>query len=167
MIEWSFINSVGLLLVGAALSFFAAWYWFHRSTNARAAEAAALENKALLARVAELERLNALVTQAVLPISAAFQAILIKELTHFHTPIMDALMVKLGPPLILTETEEQELVAALKKREHDMGDQISDAERDAARMLPMVMKRVKAEIDADMTTTLQVVAVPDEKPAKE
>ncbi len=153
MAELPLFNSIVLLVIGAVLTFLSAAYWMARA-----------EKKALLARVVELERLNSLVTQAVVPISAAFQAILIKELTHFHTPIMDALMVKLGPPNTLTTAEEVELVAALKQREQDMDGLIDDAERDAARMLPMVMKRVKAESESpNMETTIQVVARPGPK----
>src|SRR5678815_4707353 len=80
-----------------------------------------------------------------MPISTAFQAILIKELTHFHTPVMDALMSKIGPPFTLTAAEETELIAALEQRTQDMAAEISDSERDAAKILPLVMKRAKLE----------------------
>jgi hypothetical protein len=72
-------------------------------------------------------------------------------LTHFHTPVMDALMVKLGdvgtPPTI-TEEEEVELIAALKQRAEDVGPLIDEDERDAAELLPIQMRRVKREAEA-------------------
>ncbi len=103
------------------------------------------EAKALRLRVTELEIKLAGINQVFVPISAAFQAILIKELTHLHTPEMDALLVKLGPPMILTELEMERLGTLLLERERDMHEEIDDLERDAALMLPLVMKRVKAD----------------------
>jgi len=96
-------------------------------------------------RISELERQLAVLNQVVVPISTAFQAILIKELTHMHTPEMDALLAKIGPPSTLTDAEEVELAEGLAQRAKDMGDQISESERDAALILPSVIKRAKAE----------------------
>ncbi len=103
------------------------------------------EAKALRFRVTELEVKLAGINQVVVPISAAFQAILIKELTHLHTPEMDALLVKLGPPITLTKTEMERLSMLLIERERDMHEEIPDSEREAALMLPLVMKRVLAD----------------------
>lgn len=153
------VNAVILTLLTAALGVLGTSFW-----NARA------EKKALLARVTELERLNALVTQAVVPISAAFQAILVKKLTHFHTPVMDKLLEKLGPPITLTDDEEKELIEALKQREIDVNGLIDDAERDCARMLPIVMRMVKAETeipDADKKIQVVTVAPEEDKPKSE
>ena len=99
----------------------------------------------LLRRVIELERRGALLNQQTIPISAAFQAILVQDLTHFHTPEMDELMVKLGPPFILTEKEAERLITLLSERECDLGPEVSQSERDAARMLPLVIRRVAME----------------------
>jgi hypothetical protein len=98
----------------------------------------------LTGRIMELERQMALVSQTSVPISAAFQSALIKDLTHFHTPEMDALMVRLGPPVILTDDEASRLEVLLCERTQNMGEEISDSERDAAAMLPLVMRRVKS-----------------------
>jgi len=139
-----------LAVLGAILSWLAARYWYMRAAD-----------KELRARVAELERQQGLTNLVAQPMWAAVQERLIKELTHFHTPVMDALLVKLGPPVTLTEAEEGQLEYALRQRAVDLDDQIGLEERDAARMLPMVMRRVKAEAGApSRSTTLQVVAVP-------
>jgi hypothetical protein len=93
--------------------------------------------------------------------SAAFQISLVRQLTHFHTPRLDALLAKLGPPFTLTESEQGELIAALKEREADMGALIDDSEREAAKMLPAVMRRVAVEMGQSMEMfDLILVAVP-------
>lgn len=96
-------------------------------------------------RIVALERRIALLNQQTIPISAAFQAILVQDLTHFHTPEMDALMVKLGPPFILTRVETDRLIALLSERERDLGPEVPQSERDAAHMLPLVIRRVAAD----------------------
>jgi hypothetical protein len=114
----------------------------------------------LVDRVAAAESKLALVGAAVLPLFTAAQAELVKQLTHFHTPEMDALLVKLGPPYMLTPQEDDRLAVLLKEREQDMGDQISEDERDAARMLPMVMRRAKRESElVAAELVLKVVSV--------
>ena len=141
----SLINSAGLLALGAVFTFFGTWFWTHRKDKADKADKLAEANLLLLSRVSELEGKLALINQAVIPISTAFQAILIKELTHYHTPEMDALMRKVGPPSTLTEAEEERLAQLLLERTTDMGDAISDSERDAAMILPAVMRRARIE----------------------
>jgi hypothetical protein len=110
-----------------------------------AAAVLATANTALLMRVDDLERQNALISRQTIPISAAFQATLIQDLTHFHTPEMDALLVKLGPPFVLTQREVDRLIMLLEERERDLGGDVGQGERDAARMLPMVIRRVAAD----------------------
>lgn len=134
-------QSLLMLFAGSAVSFLAASFWYRKSLKKEAEE----QQSKLTQRIVELETKSALTSAAMLPITTAFQAILIKELTHFHTPVMDALMAKLGPPFTLSEEEEAELIAALKQREADVNGRISDSERDAAHMLPMLMKRVRTE----------------------
>jgi hypothetical protein len=99
-------------------------------------------------RIKRLENQYDVLRPGVLPISTAFQTVLRQDLTHFHTPEMDALMVKLGPPYVLTEAEAARLVEMLAERARDVSDLISDHERDAATMLPMVIRRVRAEAEA-------------------
>jgi hypothetical protein len=93
--------------------------------------------------------------------SAAFQVALVRQLTHFHTPKLDALLAKLGPPFALTDVEMQELIAELKAREEDMAGQIDGGEREAAKMLPAIMRRVALEKAQPMEMfDLILVAVP-------
>jgi hypothetical protein len=160
-------TAFGLLVAGTALTFMTSWYWVQRADDQRTEEKVAAARAEMQKRITELEKQLELVRQSVVPISTAFQAILIKELTHYHTPVMDALMVKLGPPYTLSEAEERELIAALEQRTRDMGELISPSERDAARMLPLLMKRVSRERSVDINTLqLKVVGFPkatDEK----
>jgi hypothetical protein len=96
-------------------------------------------------RLVAMETKLALVDAAVIPIATAMQAILIKELTHFHTPEMDDLLIKVGPPNTLTEDEQARLIVMLQERTKDLGEEISPSERDAAFIFPIVMKRAAAE----------------------
>jgi hypothetical protein len=158
----AFVNSIGLVVLAATLTFLATMFWQRRGRIdrevERKAEKLAAENNKLTERVLDMEKQLGMLNQAVLPISTAFQAILIKELTHYHTPEMDALMVKIGPPNILTDDEMARLVIMLEERTRDMGSEISDSERDAATMLPLVMKRAKFDLDNEKK--LQLVSVP-------
>jgi len=153
--------TLGTIVFGAFLSFAFAVFWYRLNTARTARDKIQSEYAALMLRVDTLDKQLALVGHDVVPLSAAMQALLIKELTHFHTPTMDALMAKLGPPSTLTDAEETELLLLLKEREIDMGDLISDSERDAAHILPAVIRRAKAEALALAETqpTLQTVAV--------
>lgn len=165
----SLINSAGLLVFGSVLTFIAARYWHLRNlamTQAKEAElksqAIAAEHQRVLLRINELEGKLALVNQAIVPISTAFQAILIKELTHFHTPEMDALLEKIGPPNTLTSEEQDRLSVLLSERTQDMGPAISESERDAAAILPIVIKRALTEaeiIRAAEAMKMQLVTV--------
>lgn len=132
--------TVGMMILAAVVSALGVWFW--RQKDAR--------NK-LSDRLSELEKQLAIVGTQIAPFNTAYQSMLIKQLTHYHTPVMDALMVKLGgvgvPPTI-TEEEEAELIEALKQRTEDMGPEISEDERDAAEILPIVMRRVKREAEA-------------------
>lgn len=164
-----FLNSVALLVIGAIVTFLATMYWKRRGDKEKLAEkleeevekrAKQLkeENEELKARVQATETQLKLLSQAVLPISAAFQAILIKELTHFHTPELDLLMEKIGPPNTMTPAEEARMVVLLRERSEEMNGSIPEQERDAAAMLPMVIKRVK--LDAESEKKLQLVSIP-------
>jgi hypothetical protein len=160
--------NVALLVMSACLGFLTNRYFARRKEIRTDAQVVAEDKKATLSRIAELETKLALVNAAVVPISTAFQAMLIKELTHFHTPEMDALMVKIGPPNTLTLVDENRLEVMLKERMDNMGPEISDRERGAALILPEVMKRAKAEQEVLATTEtpkvklVAVIDTPDE-----
>lgn len=166
------INSIAIVVLGAVLAFISALFWFVKNNAMRKAERLvndardkadqlAKEKNELEDRVRDLELKFTAVNERVIPISAAFQAMLIKELTHFHTPEMDALMVKIGPPNVLTAEERDRLTVLLLERAKDMNGRISELERDAAVMLPMVMKRALAEAAAleVAPSELQIVEV--------
>ena len=101
-------------IFGAALVFVSTLYWVGRKASHAKAAAATKAAEAVALRVTSLEGKLALVDQAVVPISAAFQAILIKELTHYHTPEMDELLTKVGPPSTLTASEIDDLARLLQ-----------------------------------------------------
>jgi hypothetical protein len=103
----------------------------------------------------------ALLTQQVSTLWTAAQAILIKQMTRYHAPEMDALMKKIGPPFILTAVEEHRLYVLLEERARDMGEQIDASERDAAAMLPLIIRRVREELTLKaQDTQIMMVAVP-------
>jgi hypothetical protein len=133
-------------LIGAAIAFATSWFWYVQNLKSKAKERRDLAFSDMVRRTAELEKQIAVLGQAVQPISVAFQSMLIKELTHFHTPVMDDLMTRIGPPSTLTVEEETELAAALKERAEDPGQHIPQSEREAALMLPYVIRRAKAEV---------------------
>lgn len=135
-----------LTIFTAILSFVAALYWANRNAKKESVARVAAAESALKLRVLALETQLAVVNQSIQPISVAFQAILIKQLTHYHTPKLDALLKKLGPPLCLTADEEVEIGRLLHERTRDMHDEIDQSERDAATMLPFVMARVRHEL---------------------
>ena len=145
-------QSILLIAFSAVLTFMAASYWFNKNRDTAAA-------KALTERLATLEAKAAVAEQALVPISSAFQAILIKQLTHYHTPELDALLAKLDP-YSLTDEEERRFYFLLEERTRDMGSEIDASERNAAKMLPYVIKRVKEETDTKKEVALQIVVVP-------
>ena len=160
----SFLVLYGVLAVLLSAAF---WGWFiYRRERGDVYRAHAL----LVAEVLEL-RSHMIGTATAVPINVAIQTLLIKELTHYHTPEVDALLAKLGPPFTLTDDEERALLLALEKREQEKDSQITDSEREAARMLPLIIKRIKrdnATTTPDTPLVFQVVttvAQPPESPA--
>lgn len=150
---------LALMMVAAAVSFLGTKYWSRKKQEQEIADKRVIADEALRARITELERQLAVIGSTVEPISTAFQALLVKQLTHYHTPVLDALLAKLGPPYALTPEEEKELAKALDERTRDMGELITQSEREAAMMLPLVMNRVKDESKIPQLD-LKVVAVP-------
>ncbi len=150
-------------VVTGVISFVGALFWAHRKQKQDRAVTVDVATAARDARISELENKLSLLTQSVMPISAAFQAILIKQLTHFHLPEIDALLAKVGPPVSLTSAEEHQLADALQQRAKDMNDKIDDDERGAAIILPYIIQRVRREaaqpLDLEKTDVV-VVAVP-------
>lgn len=97
------------------------------------------------ARLVQLESEMAVLKAQAVPINAAFLAMSIAKLTHLHTPRLDELMEKVGPPSVLTPEEEEELAVGLKARMKDMSSEIDDEERIRAEILPHLIKLEKIE----------------------
>jgi hypothetical protein len=161
------INSVGIALVGSLLTFLTGWFWRSRNAAVKRAEVLAEKHDAVLARLQELETKERITSQALTPIITAFQGILIKQLTHDEKPEMDLLMVKVGPPDVLTPGEYGRLMTLLHERTTDMGVEITPSERDAAVILPVVMRmaneeqknfsHVKGSTDLKLVTIVSIV----------
>jgi hypothetical protein len=140
-----FIINIVLAVLSAAFAFVSALYFSSRKHTEEKLKQSIDERERMRNRLTDLESKLAVVNAAVVPISTAFQAILIKELTHFHSVEMDELLLKIGPPNVLTTEEHTRLIVMLSERMKALGDEISVSEKDAAYMLPMVMKRSEAE----------------------
>lgn len=154
------LTQIVVVFFAAGLTFLAARYWYTRHVRDAKVAEAIRDKEELQDRVTALEKQLLAFSSEVQPISEAFRAILIKQLTHFHTPVLDALMQKIGPPNTLTEPEMKLLCDELQKREKDMGPMIDDSERNAAKLLPLLVERMRIETADKPTDALQLVAVP-------
>lgn len=162
-----FWQPFALVVVTAVFAFIAAMYWNSRKKVDD--EKIRIESDAAKMRdeIDDLKRQIAVLNIPVKQMNEAFQAMLIKQLTHFHTPELDILLAKIGPPMTLDEGELYRLQVLLRARERDMGSLINESERDAARMLPLVMKRVLSDQEHPITPLdLVVVAVPKDAAEK-
>jgi len=142
----AFFREAAISFVSGTFSFVLSWYWFQKRLAAHMLELKHQKDELNKRTLEILERDVAILKQSITPISAAFQAMLVKELTHFHTPEMDALLVKLGPPYSLSWADEQRLVELLQERTSEVSGLLTESERDAASILPAVIKRVKSEL---------------------
>ena len=156
-----------LLFIGSLFTFFTSWYWRRKNIKDNAVEKA--RDKAerelieLKIRSDAQDKQIALLSQSVLPLNAAYQAMLVKELTHLHTPVPDELLKKLGPPYAMSSDDERALILELETRANEEGSLITETERDAAKMLPMVIRRAKVENTMAVSNfRLNVVAIPVE-----
>lgn len=152
-IDWQvYLNSV----IGALLAFAATWFWWAKNQLAirnqseldaanERARVLAVAHEAVLARVTELETKERVASQQFSPIITAFQAILVKQLTHPNKDEMDELLIKVGPPHTLTPDESARLAVMLKERSHDIGGEVTLSEREAAIIMPIVMRMASEE----------------------
>src|SRR5882672_4237305 len=145
MLQWWW--QAGLVLLSALISFCSVAYWTRLSRRDKEherlldetthrIEQARQDREDLLIRLLKIETSLAVIDQKFVPISTALQTILVKELTHYHTPVMDELLSRIGPPSELSVEEESDLTKLLLERTRDMGLLISSSERDAAFILP-------------------------------
>lgn len=157
------LNSLAVATFGASLAFLAAWFWHQKNRAIATAAAVRQGHEDLVRKVHDLERKQAVMEAAVVPITTTFQQLLIKSLTHphFHAKEMDALMKKIGPPNSFDDGEEKRLSVLLRQRAEDTQYDIPEEERIAARILPDVMTLAKLQQDKiDTESVIAVVAVP-------
>ena len=151
------------------LTFAASWFWFSKNKAEKRAAELAESNEKVIQQLAEMQLKLARIDQVVVPINTMMQQLLVKELTHYHEPVTDRLLAKLGPPNTLTEAETKELAKRLDERTRDMGPLISESERGAATILPFIIQRSLAEqrkiavaetVKASLVSVVSVVGVP-------
>lgn len=148
---------IATVVVGSFLTLIVGLYFYYRRSRQDAAEKIADSTKELTEQVRDLERELEGIKANVKPFSVALQDVLTRRLTNFHTPILDALLQKVGPEM---SVEDEELLReALLRRVDELNGHLEELERDAAIMLPMVMRWVRAE-QGNTDGDLQVVLVP-------
>lgn len=170
-ITWQDLTAIGSLTVAIIVAI-GAGLGYHAREDEKKRKAAADERaaqerviEALRSDIAAVSVKLQLLEQPVMSLNAAYQRRLIEELTHFHEPRTDELLVKIGPPYMLSDVEERELLAALDKRiAESPAGMMPESEVDAARMLPMVIKRVKNEKLSE--AQLVVVSLPSTVPSE-
>jgi hypothetical protein len=133
------INTVGMAVLGGLLAFVSTWFWVWRAAAAKKSDARDAERDEMTKRLIELETKERIASQAISPLVTAFQSLLIQKLTHAHKPELDALMVKIGPPDILTDQERGRMLLMLEERYQEPDESIGQDERNAAKILPLVM----------------------------
>jgi hypothetical protein len=148
------IGLTGILLT--ALIGFTSTMWFRAKDAAlrakREAEALAAEitrrrdeeRDAMRAEAADLRLKLEVLTANMMPATLAFQSLLVKGLTHSHAPRTDDLLAKVAPDIISPE-EEVELLAALEVLSTKQNPFFPQLEADMAIMLPLVIRRARAE----------------------
>lgn len=117
-----------------------------------------------LKNIARLRSKVEILTAAAIPIHEAYQAVLTTKLSHSHTPDMDKLLAKLGPPNTLTPEEITQLEIGLAARMQDYGDMIDEAERITAKILPDVVRLAEIEKDnqnPDAVTENLIISKPE------
>jgi hypothetical protein len=65
-------------------------------------------------------------------------------------------MTRIGPPSTLTPEEEVRMFELIEARTIDMHSEITDEERDAAAILPVIMKRATAEMTRLAKSTIHL-----------
>jgi hypothetical protein len=155
------LNSVLLVLLLAGLGMLGWWYKVKRGETVNAEAAETSRRESIASRLTKIEEDMRALNFTVQPITTAMTAVLVQRLTHLHELETDALLAKVGPPNTLTINEEAKLAELLKERTHDMAPHISDLERNAAQMLPLVIERSRLEGSAkEGNTELALVSVP-------
>jgi len=135
IIDESTINSGAIALLGIAVTAGVTFVFTQRTNHRQDARDLAAGHRELVQEVASLKERLAALDAEVMPISTAFTQVLVAKLTHMHTPELDALLAKIGPPFTLSTDEEASMYVLLHKRQIEVDDLIDSEERDAAAIL--------------------------------
>ena len=122
MENWAALGSVWVLVIVLLVR-----YFYMRGRDSKTLE-----------RISELEE----TVKLIIPASVAFRNELIKVLMHDYAPKTDVLLVKMISKEKLTIAETGELLIMLKKRAENDDPRTTDEDRDAARIMPGVMRFV-------------------------
>ena len=139
------LNTIVGASLAALFALIVGWLLSARVAAEKKADALKAENALVLGRLTELETKERLHGEAMKPIVSAFHGLLVKQLTHAEKPEMDMLLSRLGPPNILKPKEYERLMTMLEERAADMSPEIDSFERDAATILPAVIKMTARE----------------------
>jgi hypothetical protein len=143
-----FLNSLIGALISAVVGVFVTLLW-RAKTRAEVEKAAiAADHLATVKRLTETETRLAVVTAQMVPLNAAMLQAIVKQMTHIHTPELDALMTRVGPhavPPPLTPDEEVLMYRLVAERRVAVDAEIDEDERDAAAIFPVILKRANAE----------------------
>jgi hypothetical protein len=133
------INSVALLLLGPVIAFLGTWFWRYRT---RVDDAAAARGE----QIATLQKQVTVLETQVKPLWDSTQSRLAKDLTHPSPQFKeaDALLGKLQAHEI-EESERQRLLVLLAERARSTDPEVSPAEKESARIMPIVMKKALSE----------------------
>lgn len=130
---------IGLPLAVVAISFLATWFWRYRSQMDA-------ERAATATRIADLEQQMAVVSTQVSPLWAAVQSKIARDLTHPHPQFkeMDELLRQLEA-LKITDAGRVRLGLLLEQRIISTDPAITDEERESAKIMKVVMRKVVGE----------------------
>ncbi len=163
LISATTLNQFLLATFGAFLVFLTTWFWRGKTEALLKAKTLSEAHEAVLARLSVVETQLKLTEQMTSPIVTAMQAILVKQLTHAHRPELDALLVKIGPPDILTDQERARLLVLLHDRSWDVDPSVGTEERSAAKILPLLMPMAVAEqkafAEAGVSANLRLMTI--------
>lgn len=157
-----YIDKYGVVLIGAALAFVSAWYW-RRKTRIEDELAKALkEREEMKERIDVLEQkfvLQEAEQKQTLPIWAALQAKIIKDMTHPHEQFkeMDVLLEKLQADDV-THSERVRIVELTEERIVSTDPLVSHDEKESAKLLEVVMGKVieEAKIGGPITSVQSI-----------
>lgn len=158
-IAWAFVNSVAILSLSTLIA-----VYFRRKSSAeidkKTAEAERkADNKELEEWRASVDRQMAVLLTQVSPLWAALQTKVAKDLTHpseqFHE--MDELLRRLEA-LTITDVERERLRVLLLERSTSQDPEVSEEERESAKLMIGIMKKVLDEAQNEAPVAdLQVV----------